>query len=610
MSSQYIVDVPIHDLAAGGKQVFQSAKNTSGLNRSSMAHLDCNLRLSSTKKYVLIGRNGCGKTTLLQALACGQFEGVRRDLSIQLVHQDSCVNDETSSVMDVVLGADILLRKLQEEEHHLCNREDFDDDAGERLNEIYESMALLEEERRPARKRAQEILQGLGFDKQKMDLPFHSLSGGWRMRVVLAAALLLQPELLLLDEPTNHLDISAIAWLQQYLVRYDGAILCVSHNRAFINEIADEIIVLTEDRALRYFTGNLDDLHKHANKIATRCERQHLKQQKQIQLHEKKLGEFERQEFKNDCKLYENKGNKKYGNYQGRGAANVSALVKRGKDELERLREEADGQGQCVIDPVTGQLAENYDDSWAASLAPKFQGEDVALKFAFKMAESLNLPRGISMLKLTGASYRYPDEHQDVLTKIDLAIEEKSRIAITGRNGAGKSTLVKMLTGELIPTGGDVSRNSNLRFAYFGQHDAELLQQKTATPLQYLEKCFPKMREQELSEQLDVFGISVEMMHQPLATLSGGERMRVAFARICAEEPHLVILDEPTNHLDIYAIEALSDALKEFQGSVVLVTHDRYLIEEVADIVLVVKANGIKKEDASSINKRRFGTQT
>merc|ERR1712151_375106 len=137
-----------------------------------------------------------------------------------------------------------------------------------------------------------------------------------------------------------------------------------------------------------------------------------------------------------------------------------------------------------------------------------------------------------------------------------------------------------------------------------------MLQQCDATPAQYLEARFPKVREHELANQLAIFGISIEIMAQPLATLSGGERMRVAFARMCAEEPHLVILDEPTNHLDIYAIEALADALKEFQGSVVLVTHDRYLIEEVANTVLVVKANGIKKEEASEVNKRRFGSQT
>jgi ATPase subunit of ABC transporter with duplicated ATPase domains len=221
------------------------------------------------------------------------------------------------------------------------------------------------------------------------------------------------------------------------------------------------------------------------------------------------------------------------------------------------------------------------------------------------------------MLELKGVGYCYPSGKNDVLANVDLSIGEKSRIAVTGNNGAGKSTLVQLLTGKILPSSGDVARHPNLRMAYFGQHDAEMLQQclirseneketRRATPFRYLEQCFPKMREHELIEQLTAFGITKDMMHRPLAELSGGQRMRVAFAKMCAEEPHLLVLDEPTNHLDLYAIEALSDALKDFQGSIVFVTHNRYLIEEVADRMVVVKAAGIKEEHASSINKSRF----
>jgi ATPase subunit of ABC transporter with duplicated ATPase domains len=323
-------------------------------------------------------------------------------------------------------------------------------------------------------------------------------------------------------------------------------------------------------------------------------------------LSEKKLERFEQQCEKNEIALSTKAGKNRYGIYAGRGAANASNLMKKENARLDRMRDEANGQGACVVDPVSFQVIENDDCSWAASLAPRFQNEDSALKFAFKEAEPLNLPRDIAMLELRGVSYRYPTGDEDVLANVDFSIGEGSRIAITGNNGAGKSTLVQLLTGEIVPTCGDVSRNPNLRIAYFGQHDAEMLQQLFVTPFQYLESCFPKMREHELVEQLLTFGIASEMMHRPLAGLSGGQRMRVAFAKICAAEPHLLVLDEPTNHLDLYAIEALADALKDFQGSIVFVTHNRYLIEEVADRMVVVKASNIKQEHASAMNKSRF----
>merc|ERR1712087_104071 len=252
------------------------------------------------------------------------------------------------------------------------------------------------------------------------------------------------------------------------------------------------------------------------------------------------------------------------------------------------------------------QIIESTDDRWAAELAPSFDNTDAALKFAFKMAEPLDLPRDIPMLELTDVSYRYPNGDTYVLENVDVSITEKSRIAITGKNGAGKSTLVNLLTGNLTPTHGDTTRHQSLRVAYFGQHDAEELQARMTTPLQYLGECFPKIREHDLRMQLISFGVTEKLMHQSMHELSGGQRMRVAFARICAEEPHLLILDEPTNHLDIYTIEALCDALKDFQGGLVFVTHNRYLIEEVADSMIVVSGQGIKSEKASLRDKQRF----
>jgi ATPase subunit of ABC transporter with duplicated ATPase domains len=448
---------------------------------------------------------------------------------------------------------------------------------------------------------------------EKMIVPIDTLSGGWRMRAMIGAALFMKPELLLLDEPTNHLDLHAINWLQRHLAHeFPGTVLCVSHDRAFINAVANEIIVFTESPSLEYFSGTLDDLYKHAKKIARRSDRQDAARQKRIDQIEKKRDKMEQQVVKMERGLSTNRINKKYGCYQGTGSNNIdktSTQVKKGLKKLEQCEPGA-GLGKLVVDPVSLQVVEQEDDSWAAVLAPKFQDDVAALKFVFKEAEPLNLPQDVPVLQLSDVSYRYPDCKEDVLANIDLAIGEKGRVAIVGRNGAGKSTLMNLICGQLIPTGGKITQHQSLRIAYFGQHDAALLQQRSLTPIQYMEECLPKTRGLALGDQLIAFGITDVLMQRPMTELSGGQRMCVAFARMCMEEPHLLVLDEPTNHLDIYAIEALSDALKDFQGSVIFVTHNRHLVEDVADSVIVVDGCRARVHTASMMDKRRFNFDT
>jgi len=619
----HLLNISVHSLAAGDQELLQSSRNTSGLDTDLVAHLRCNLRLKQGARHFLLGRNGCGKSTLLRAIAYGKLEGLPDNLRVHLVDQDAPV-DLDASPLDVVLAADSKLLALNKEVEELellcdtCDDASKVDDAGIRICEIYEIMAESDDGQR--QRQARKILSGLGFENEKMEVPLSTLSGGWRMRCLLAAALFMEPELLLLDEPTNHLDLDATNWLQQHLsVDFPHTVLCVSHTKAFVNAIADEIIVFTENRSLEYFTGNLNDLYKHAEKMARRHDRQDAARQKQMDQIDKKNDKLEQQMARMESGLSANVTNNRYGCYQGTGVTNIdknSARIKKGKKKLERLGLEADGHKPLDIDPVSLQVIESNDDSWAAALAPRFQSEDSALKFAFKEAEPLNLPLDIPMLELRAVDYRYANGNQQVFTNVDLSIVEKCRIAIRGKNGAGKSTLVKLLTGELMPTSGEVARNQNLRIAQFGQHDAEVLQQRNVTPLQYLEETFPKMRQHELCTQLAAFGIVHDVMGKPMSKLSGGQRMRVAFARMCAEEPHLLILDEPTNHLDIYAIEALSDALKEFKGGVIFVTHDKCLIEEVADSVVVVggratgASTGIRLERAAELDKKRFNLDT
>jgi ATPase subunit of ABC transporter with duplicated ATPase domains len=612
LAAMSLVNIPVHTLAAGSMQVLHSAHNASGLDTSLTAHLRCNLRLKQGARHFLLGRNGCGKTTLLRAIASGNLEGWPQRLNVHLVDQDVPLDAERSA-LDLLLAADsehVALEHEAQQLEELC--EAFSDAAqieaaGLRLCEIYDIIAEKDDGQR--QRQAHKILSGLGFEAEKITVSIDTLSGGWRMRAMLAAALFMEPELLLLDEPTNHLDLSAISWLQRHLAdEFPGTVLCVSHDRAFINAVADEIIVFTENRSLEYFSGSLDDLYKHAAKVARRSGRQDAARQKKIEQIEKKRDRLEQQVIKMESSLGSNVANRKYGNYQGTGSNNIdkaSARVKKGLKKLEHLELGAEGD-KPNVDPVSLQVIEDDDDSWAAALAPKFQDDTSALKFVFAEADPLNMPQDAPVLQLSAVTYRYHDCEEDVLTNIDLALGEKCRIAIVGRNGAGKSTLMNLICGQLAPTCGEIMRHQNLRIAYFGQHDATLMQQRGVTPLQYLEECLPKQRESYLYDKLIAFGITDALMRQPMAELSGGQRMCVAFARMCAEEPHLLVLDEPTNHLDIYAIEALSDALQHFQGGVVFVTHNRHLVEEVADSVIVVGGCRTKVQTASMIDKKRF----
>lgn len=596
----HLVNIPIHNLAAGNMQLLQSSRNTSGLE---MSHLRSNLKLKKGARHLLLGRNGCGKTTLLRAIASGKLDGWPQDLRVHLVDQEEPV-DLQCSALDIVLAADSELLELNREKAELESRTD--EAAGVRLCEIY----ALEEELGDGQRwtNACKILVGLGFDDASMNTTMAQLSGGWRMRCMLAAGLFMKPELLLLDEPTNHLDITAIHWLQNHLVgEFRGTVLCVSHDHAFVNALANEIIVFTEEHSLEYFTGNLQDLHKHASKMERQCKNDDAARQKRLdQL--QKTEEKTKQQVQNMAgRLGSNMDNNSGGYYNRDGMSNIEQFAARAKKKRERVEQR---QRPSTVDPVTLQTIEEVDFSWAAALAPKFHSADLALKFAFKEAEPLDLPRDTPMLAASNVSYRYNNAEKDILTNVDLKVFEKCRIAFAGKNGAGKSTLVKILTGEVVPSSGKITRNPDLRIAYFGQHDAEKLQELNITPVQYMAECFPKVREHELCAQLSAFGVSDKMMHCPMGMLSGGHRMRVAFARLCAEEPHLLIMDEPTNHLDIYTIESLCDALKDFQGGVIFVTHNTYLLEAVADSMVVVGGSSTRMEKASLVNKKRFNHDT
>lgn len=547
-------------------------------------------------RHLLLGENGCGKTTLLRAIAEQKLEEWPDNVSVFLVQQDAAV-DRALAPLEAVLAADTATATLEEEASHLeeaCAAAVDDADATEalveRLNAVYEK--LYEEDASQRRRRAGDVLSGLGFEPSMLETPLGQLSGGWQMRAALAAGLFMRPALLLLDEPTNQLDLRAINWLQQHLAHeYKGTVLCVSHDRAFINEVASEIIIFSNQQ-LDYFSGNLDDYDREAAKSTCNLQRQVAALERKREHIQKSVNHMVEAADRRDENRSTNKDSSKYAVKTCAKSNNQVAqrLKKLGRMGLEKTADGKKYKAQDQEGPRIG-AANNNDGGWVdgrMTAAPLLHRADPALRFGFQVSEPLELGEDEHLLELHSVGYTYNQSEQAVLARIDLSISENCRIGCIGKNGAGKSTLLKLLSGELKPTQGEIARQGGLRVAYMGQHDAELLQ-LPHTPLGHLQKEFPQVKEDELQKTLEEFGICGAAAFQPMVSLSGGQRLRVAFAKMSVERPHLLVLDEPTNHLDIYAIEALIDALKAFQGGVVFVTHNQSLLQEVAQQVITVE---------------------
>jgi ATPase subunit of ABC transporter with duplicated ATPase domains len=342
-----LCDVAVHDLAAGQKSLLQKSRNEAGHQASSMAHLNCRLRLRKGERHLLLGKNGCGKTTLLQAIARQNLEDWPANLSVFLVEQETGM-DLSSKPLDAVLAADKVMAALEKEATEIeeamsaLPAEDAEATAVhvESLNAVYEK--LYEEDEGQRQQRAVEILRGLGFESDMLEKPLNCLSGGWQMRVALAAGLFMKPELLLLDEPTTQLDLVAIKWLQEHLAHhYQGTILCVSHDRTFINEVATELILFA-DQCLDYFTGNLDDFDKEAAKSMRNMQRQVAALEKKREHVQKSIDHMVEAAAKRDENRSHNKDHTKYASMQGGFVKNNGQVAQRikklGRMGLEKNR--------------------------------------------------------------------------------------------------------------------------------------------------------------------------------------------------------------------------------------------------------------------------------
>ncbi len=479
----------------------------------------------------LIGRNGAGKSTLMKVMI-GQLDpdegscDMPRDTRLGYIAQEAPTG--TATPFDTVLAADGERATLLAESEHT---EDPD-----RLGHIYERLNAIDAYTAPAR--AARILVGLGFDEEMQGRPLDSYSGGWKMRVALAALLFSEPDLLLLDEPSNHLDLEATLWLENFLKAYRGTVVVISHERDLLNNVVDYILHL-EGGKITLYPGGYDAFERQRAERLAQLESARVKQQ------------AEREKLQD---------------YVARNSARAST-AKQAQSRAKAL---------ARMQPIAAAI------------------EDPSLAFAFPSPPELRPP----LITMDMASVGYGDT--PVLKRVNLRIDPDDRLALLGRNGNGKTTLARLIAAQLAPMEGAMASSSKMNVGYFTQYQVEELD-ITDTPLDHMTRVMKGATPGAVRAQLGRFGFSGERATQKVGSLSGGERARLALALITRDAPHLLILDEPTNHLDVDSREALVHALNDYSGAVVIVSHDRHMIELVADRLVLVDG-GTAQEFAGSLD--------
>jgi len=469
----------------------------------------------------LIGANGSGKSSLF-ALLRDELHADKGDVDFPKQWRISHVAQETPALerpaLEYAIDGDVILRRLEAE---LVDAEAAND--GHRIGELH--AALGDAGSYTVRSRAEQLLHGLGFSRAQVAEPVASFSGGWRMRLNLAQALMCPSDLLLLDEPTNHLDLDAIIWLEDWLRRYPGTLLVVSHDRDFLDGVVN-VVVHIDSRKLRRYSGNYSAFETQRAAAVVLAATQYEKQQRE--------------------------------------RAHLESFINRFRAKATKAR-----QAQSRM-KMLAKMEE---------LAPLH----VTAPFSFEFREPLRAPNPLLVLEDVEAGY----PEKTVLMDITFSLQSDQRIGLLGVNGAGKSTLIKTIAGALKPLAGQATFNKGLEIGYFAQHQVEMLRDDQS-PLWHLARISPGVREQDLRNYLGGFNFPGDMATDSIEHFSGGEKARLALSLIVWQRPNLLLLDEPTNHLDLETREALTVALAQFEGTLVLVSHDRHLLRATTDQFLIV----------------------
>ncbi len=499
---------------------------------------EASFTLHRGQKVGLTGANGCGKSSLF-ALLRGELTPDAGTLHLPAEWTLAHVAQETPAddrpAIEHVLDGDAELRELQA----ALGAAEARDDGAElaRLHERLDAIGAWSANARAAR-----LLDGLGFAPAQHAWPVKRFSGGWRMRLNLARALMCRSDLLLLDEPTNHLDLETVIWLEGWLQQYDGLLLLISHDRDFLDQVVDHVLHVEHQR-IHLYRGTYSDFERQRAERLAQQQAAHEKQQREI--------------------------------------AHMQAFVDRFRAKATKARQ---AQSRLKALERMTRIAAAHVDS----------------PFRFEFPEPLRLPR--PLLALDHVAFGYGDT--DLLTEVNLTLNPGDRLGLLGPNGAGKSTLIRLLAGELAPRSGERRADRHLAIGYFAQHQLEQLRADDS-PLQHLQRLAPDETEQRLRDFLGGFGFSGDQATAPVAPFSGGEKARLVLALLVWQRPNLLLLDEPTNHLDLEMRLALTTALQGFEGALVVVSHDRHLLRSVTDRFLLVHDGHVTPFDGDLDDYRR-----